>query len=377
MSTLDAFAAAKLARLEAQSLRRDLAPTHRLPGALARRAGQTLVSFSCNDYLGLSRHPRVEAAAKQAIDEWGAGAGASRLVTGDTSLAHRLEAELARLKGAEAALVFGSGYLANVGIAPTLVGAGDLVALDELSHACMFAGARLSGATVATFAHNDPRDLDRVLQARRGGRALALTETVFSMDGDLAPIDDLLAVCARGDAWLITDDAHGFGLVAPQARAPLQMGTLSKAVGVYGGYLCGSRAVIDLMKNRARSFVYTTGLPPACLAAALAALEIMQAEPERGARALTLAQRFSRALGLPAAQSAIVPVIVGEAQAALRMSQQLEERGFLVVAIRPPTVPAGTARLRVAFSAAHDETQVDALIAAMRDLAPSICGAAP
>ena len=368
MDSLDFYAGAKLGRLDAQSLRRELAETQRLGGAEVLRAGRRLVSFSCNDYLGLANDARVKAAAIAAIERYGAGAAASRLVTGDHPLLGALERELAQFKGQPAALVFGSGYLANIGTSPALVGPGDLVLLDELSHACMFAGAQLSRARVAVFRHNDVDDLSGLLARERTNavHALILTETVFSMDGDSAPLADIAAAADRFEAWWMTDDAHGIGVVAQSAHAPLEMGTLSKALGSYGGYLCASQPVVDLMKSRARSFVYTTGLPPASAAAALAALQILRAEPERGARALALARRFTRAMDLPDAQSAIAPVRVGEAETALRLSQMLRERGFLVVAIRPPTVPPGTSRLRVAFSAAHSEAQVDGLVEALR-----------
>lgn len=370
MDSLDAFARGKLDALEAGSLRRRLTPTERGSGAAATRRGRPLVSFSCNDYLGLSHHPRVIAAAQAAAAAYGAGAGGSRLVTGDHPYLGALEERLARHKGTEAALVFGSGYLANLGITPALAGRGDLVLLDELSHACMWAGARLSGARVLTFRHNDPGDLADTLARHRPehARALVLTERVFSMDGDRAPLGDILAVGRDFDAWTLVDDAHGIGVVEDGPRAPLEMGTLSKALGSYGGYLCASRPVIDLMTSRARSFVYTTGLPPASAAAALEALAILEAEPARRARPLTLARRFTARLGLPRAESAVVPVLVGEAQAALDISAALEAAGFLVVAIRPPTVPAGTARLRVAFSAAHEDAQVDALAEAVAAL---------
>ncbi|APT29753.1 MULTISPECIES: aminotransferase class I/II-fold pyridoxal phosphate-dependent enzyme [Methylobacterium] len=367
MDSLDAFATGKLEALEAGRLRRTLVPTERGSGAAAARRGRTLVSFSCNDYLGLSHHPRVIAAAQAAVASHGAGSGGSRLVTGDHPYLGALEDGLARHKGTEAALVFGSGYLANLGITPALAGRGDLILLDALSHACMWAGARLSGARVLTFRHNDPGDLAAQLAEHRPhyGRALVLTERVFSMDGDRAPLGDILGIAETFDAWTLVDDAHGIGVVEDGPRAPLEMGTLSKALGSYGGYLCASRPVIDLMTSRARSFVYTTGLPPASAAAALEALTILEAEPDRRARPLTLARRFTARLGLPEAESAVVPVLVGEAQAALDISAALEASGFLVVAIRPPTVPAGTARLRVAFSAAHDEAQVDALAEAV------------
>lgn len=367
MDSLDAFARGKLAARAAHGLRRELTPTARLGGARVVRGGRELISFACNDYLDLAHHPRVIAAGREAMARRGAGAGGSRLVTGDAPELSALEAALARFKGAEDAVVFGSGYLANVGVVPALVGPGDLVLLDALSHACMWAGARLSGARVEAFAHNDTADLERRLAAGRtagAARALVLTERVFSMDGDRAPVADLLAIAARHDAWTLVDDAHGLGVVEGDARAPLEMGTLSKALGGYGGYLCASRAVCDMLRNRARSFVYATGLPPACAAAALAALEVATAEPERRARPLALARRLSARLGLADAQSAIVPLVVGEARAASALAAALEAQGYLVVAIRPPTVPMGAARLRFALSAAHTEAQVDAVAGA-------------
>ncbi len=369
MHSLDAFAGEKLAALEAKSLRRRLKPTRRYDGAVVERDGKRLISFSCNDYLGLSQHPAVRAAAAEAALNYGAGAAASRLVTGDHPLLSDLEQRLARLKGTEAACVFGSGYLANTGVIPTLVGPDDAVFVDALAHACIWAGAQLSGAKIVRFAHNDVADLSRLLETERPKvrRALVATDGVFSMDGDIAPLDRLSDLCQRHDAWLLSDDAHGVGVLAegrgsaalfPEAKIPLQMGTLSKALGSYGGYLCGSRAVIDLLKTRARTLVYATGLPPASAAAALAALDLIDADPAFTGQPLAKARLFTRRLGLPDAASPIVPVIVGGADAALAASAALEAQGFLVVAIRPPTVPEGTARLRVAFNAAHADADV-------------------
>jgi 8-amino-7-oxononanoate synthase len=377
MDSLTDFAAAKLAGLEAQSLRRRLAPTRRLDGLWVERGGRRLLSFSCNDYLNLSHHPAVKRAAAEAALAYGAGAGASRLVTGDHPLLSALEARLARLKGSEDACLFGSGYLANLGVIPTLAGPGDLVLVDALAHACIWAGARLSGAEVAGFRHNDVDHLAALLADRRRGarRALVATDGVFSMDGDLAPLDRLSDLCRRYDAWLMSDDAHGVGVLGegrgsaalfPDAHVPLQMGTLSKAVGGYGAYLCAARPVVELLKTRARTLVYSTAPPPASIAAALAALDVIEAEPDRTAAPLAKARAFTCALGLPPAQSPIVPVILGEADAALAASRALEDQGFLVVAIRPPTVPAGAARLRLTFTAGHADADVARLAEAVR-----------
>jgi len=360
---ITAFAERKLSELSAKNLLRSVSSTRRLPGGVAERDGVSLVSFSDNDYLGLSQDPRVKQAAADAALTYGAGAGASRLVTGDCPLNAELEEQLARAKGTEAALVFGSGYLANISAIPVLVGAGDLILLDELSHACMFAGARLSGAAVETFRHNDADDANRKLRAARARRMLVLTETVFSMDGDRAPLSALADICEATGAWLMTDDAHGFGVVKMANRAPVQMGTLSKAVGAYGGYVCGPRALIDLLINRSRGLIYTTGLPPAALGAAVEALRIMTAEPERADRALGNAANFCTRIGAPQPQSAIVPLILGEPEAALGASQRLRDAGFLVTAIRPPTVPDGASRLRFAFSADHRPADIERLAA--------------
>ncbi len=377
MRSLDDFAGEKLDALERKNLRRSPAVTTR-DGIWAERDGRRLLSFSCNDYLNLGRHPEVIAAAIEATGRYGVGAGASRLVTGNHPLYAELEGRLARLKGTDAACVFGSGYLANAGIIPALVGPDDLLLIDEISHACIYAGAKLSGAAVHHYRHADADHAEALLAAHRGGkkRALIATDGVFSMDGDLAPLGALSQLARRYDAWLLSDDAHGLGVVGGgrgstfadgPAEVPLQMGTLSKAVGAYGGYLCASRAVIDLMQTRARTFIYSTGLPPPVVAAAIAALDVIAREPAYAALPLRKAKEFTRALNLPEAQSPIVPVVVGGTDAALVASELLRDEGFLVVAIRPPTVPAGTARLRFAFTAQHPDAEIARLADVVRN----------
>jgi 8-amino-7-oxononanoate synthase len=376
MRSLDEFAGEKLNGLEQAKLRRSPVVTARA-GIWAERDGRRLLSFSCNDYLNLSQHPEVIAAAIHATARYGVGAGASRLVTGNHPLYAELEGRLARLKGSDAACVFGSGYLANTGIIPALAGSDDLILLDEFSHACIHAGAKLSGAAVHLYRHCDIEHAETLLSAHRAGkkRALIATDGVFSMDGDLAPLAALAQLAARFDAWLLCDDAHGFGVVGGgrgstfangEADVPLQMGTLSKAVGAYGGYLCASRAVIDLMQTRARTFIYSTGLPAGVIAAATAALDVIERDPAYTALPLRKARLFTRALNLPEAASAIVPVIIGDADAALAASELLRDEGFLVVAIRPPTVPAGTARLRFAFTAQHPDADIERLADVVR-----------
>jgi 8-amino-7-oxononanoate synthase len=369
MSSLDEFARRKLDALEQSHLRRRLVPTGRSEGLWLERNGRKLLSFSCNDYLGLSHHPELKAAAVAAVGTHGVGAGASRLVTGDHPLYAELEARLARMKGTQAACVFGSGYLANAGIAPVLAGRGDLILIDELSHASLWTGARLSRAEVVAFRHNDMAHVRQLLAEHRGrhARVLIVTEGVFSMDGDRAPLAELAALANEADAWLMADDAHDldFGNAA-RAGVPLRIGTLSKAIGAYGGYICASQPVIDLVRNRARTLIYTTGLPPPVVAASIAALDLIEREPERLAMPLQKARAFTGAAGLPQAQSSIVPLVIGEAPAALEASQLLEAEGFLAVAIRPPTVPEGTARLRFSFSAAHPDDAIARLAELVR-----------
>ncbi|MFN3197449.1 MAG: aminotransferase class I/II-fold pyridoxal phosphate-dependent enzyme [Bradymonadia bacterium] len=382
MTTLDDFAQEKLHRLSAAQLRRRITPTARGPGLEALRDGHNLVSFCDNDYLGLSHDPRVKAAAVEAIERSGAGAGASRLITGDNPLYCALERRLAHLKGTADALVFGSGYLANTGVIPALMGPDDLIVIDALSHACLFAGARLARSRCEIFAHNDVDAAAAIMQAHRAQtrRCMLITEGVFSMDGDLAPLSALAALARRWDAWLLTDDAHGLGVIGngrgsaaaaglTTEDVPLQMGTLSKAVGSYGGYLCASAPVIDLLRTRGRTLVYSTGLPPATLAASEMALRIIHDEADTlCGRPVMLAQRFAAALALPTPETPIVPLIMGSPTRALAGADHLLAEGYLVSAIRAPTVPVGTERLRLTFSAAHTEAQVDGLIEAVRPL---------
>ena len=389
MRSLDDFATAKLGDLERKSLRRAVVDTTRVAGIWVLRNRRRLLSFSCNDYLNLTHHPAVKDAAIEALRAYGVGAGASRLVTGNHPLLAVLEARLARWKETEAACVFGSGYLANLGIIPALVGAADLVLVDELAHACLWAGARLSRATVAPYRHADVGHVEALLAELRGRHrhALIATDGVFSMDGDIAPLPALAALAQRHDAWLMSDDAHGLGVVGGgrgssflQGRktdVPLQMGTLSKAVGAYGGYLCASVPVIELIRNRARTAVYSTGLPPAMVAAAIAALDLIARQPGYAALPLAKAKAFARMAGLPEPASPILPVLLGEAAAALAASRLLEEHGFLVTAIRPPTVPERTARLRLTFTAQHPDDEIERLADIVRRciLAPSMAGA--
>ncbi len=379
-STLDRFARDRLDLAERRGLRRRLRGTRRLDAVRVARGGREFVSFCCNDYLGLSHDPRLAAAARDALAAYGAGAGASRFVTGNHPLHDELERRLAAFKDAAAACVFGSGYLANAGVIPALAGPGDLVLIDALGHASMHAGARASRAEIREFAHNDHVHCAGILAGERGRHrhCLILTEGVFSMDGDRAPLDLLAETAAAHEAWLLVDDAHGFGVLgggrgsafehAPRPDIPLQIGTLSKAAGSYGAFLCASAPVIALIHNRARSLVYTTGLPPSVVAASIAAVDIIASEPERVAAPMRKARRFLERLGRGPPESPIVPIVLGAAERALAASAVLEKAGFLVTPIRPPTVPDGTSRLRLTFTAGHDDADIDRLADAVGEI---------
>lgn len=367
MSSLDQFAKAQLMDADSRAQRRTLAESAREHVNVVQN-GMRYVSFACNDYLGLAQHPEVIAAAQKALGEHGAGAAASRLITGNHPAYAPLEKALAEYRGTQAALVFGSGYMANIGIIPALVGKGDLIIADKLVHACILDGAKLSGATIKRFRHNDATHARVLLEEFRGShqRLLIITEHIFSMDGDRAPLPKLADLAKDYDGWLMVDDAHGIGFFDKQA-APVDiwMGTMSKALGGYGGYVCASQPVIDYLVTSVRSFIFTTGLPPATCAAAKAALRIMQREPERATRAHRHAERVARALNLPVPDAAILPWVIGDETAAINASADLKAQGMLAMAIRPPTVPPGTSRIRFAFSAEHTDAQVDALIAAL------------
>ena len=371
--SLAEFATSKLRVLERRNLRRRIVETKPESAVEVIRDGKRFISFSSNDYLGFAQHPAIIAAAIEATKEYGAGSGASRLVTGNHPLFSQLEQKLARLKGTDDAVVIGSGYLTNIGIIPTLIGAQDIIFADELSHACILSGNRLSEATEYIYRHNDLDHLKELLSQHRTEHrhALLVSDGVFSMDGDLAPVAALLELAEEFDAWLMTDDAHGIGVVGEgrgscfvdgeHLQVPLQMGTLSKAIGSYGGYLCASQPVIDFIRTRSRSFIYSTGLPPSAVGAAIAALDIISEEPDLVKEPIRKARIFTAALNLPEAESAIVPIVLGDTERTMSAAKFLENEGYLVVPIRPPTVPNGTSRLRVAFCAAHDDEDVNRL----------------
>ena len=342
-------------------------------------AGRQLVDFGSNDYLGLARHPAVAAAMSECAARCGAGSGASHLVTGHGTEHARLEEELAAFTGRERALLFSTGYMANLAAVTALAGRGELVLLDRLSHASLIDGALLSGARFRRYTHADAQAAERALAERSRDVAVIATDGVFSMDGDIAPLPELARVANAHGAWLIVDDAHGLGVLGPGGRgslerlglscsdAPVLVGTLGKAFGTFGAFVAGSASLIEFLVQKARPYIYTTALPQPVAAATRKALDIAQREPWRRERLLALTARFRAAashakLPLGASGTPIQPVILGDSQTALLAQQELFDAGFWVVAIRPPTVPPGGARLRVTLSAAHTEAQVDGLV---------------
>jgi len=338
--------------------------------------------LSSNNYLGLAAHPRVKQAAIAAVERYGVGAGASRLIAGGLEPVRGLEANLASLKRAKAALVFGSGYLANLGILTALAGPGDIVFSDELNHASLIDGCRLSKAEVRVYRHCDPDHLHVLLQQSASTRRrLIVTDSIFSMDGDFAPLREIVELARQFDAITMIDEAHAVGVAGPggaglaaefglEKEIDVQVGTLSKALGAYGAYVVGAVALVDFLINRARSFIYTTGLPPSIAAAADAAIEVMRVEPQRIRRlwenAAYLRERLAGAgFKFGSTKSPILPLIIGEAQAATAIAARLFKRGVYVIAIRPPTVPPGTARLRITPIADHSTADLDEAIAAI------------
>jgi 8-amino-7-oxononanoate synthase len=348
--------------------------------------GTDVVSFASNDYLGLSCHPTVVAAAHAALDRWGTGAGASRLVTGSRPVHADLEREIAGWKGAEAAVCFPTGFAANLGVLSVLGGPGVRVFSDELNHASIIDGCRLSRSDVSVYRHRDLAHLELMLasDARQSqASCLVVTDSVFSMDGDIAPLDELLGLCLRHGALLVIDEAHAvlgphleMSTLSKDAQATVvRVGTLSKTLGALGGFVAASRDIVDLLINRARSYIFSTALPPADAAAALAALWVLQSADGDAlvARLASYVGRLSDAgLAAPDHPSPIVPVVLGAEQAAIDASARLLGAGLWVPAIRPPTVPAGTSRLRVTLSAAHDDAEVGRLIHALAALSTPV-----
>lgn len=349
-------------------------------GATARVDGKEVLLFCSNDYLGLASHPALIKAMQDAADAVGVGSGASHLVCGHSRYHHLLEERLAEFAGRDRALLFSTGYMANMGVIAALVGRGDAVYEDRLNHASLLDGGLLSGARFQRFTHNDVGDLERRLRKNESGRKLVVVDHVFSMDGDEAPLACLSAVAAQHGAWLMADDAHGFGVVGKrgagcaeqldQNELPILMATLGKAVGGFGAFVAGSETLIESLIQFARPYIYTTAMPPAVAAANLAALELLESEAWRREKLQKSIARFRAGaiqlgLSLMPSNTAIQPLQVGSDERALALSRALEAQGILVSAIRPPTVPEGTSRLRITLSAAHSESQIDQLLDAL------------
>jgi len=387
---------AQLKALRAAALDRHLFEISSSQGPEIQIVARRLINFSSNDYLGLANDPRLRGAAISGINKFGVGAGASRLISGTQSPHARLERALAKWKGTEAALCFSSGYAAALGAIPALVTKNDVVLLDKLCHASLIDGAKLSGAILRVFPHNNVRKLESHLEWTRrehaGKRVLIVTESVFSMDGDHAPLRELIELKKQFDALLMLDEAHAVGVIGPHGRGlaaaeklsddvDIQMGTLSKALGASGGYICGSNDLIEWLINRARSFIFSTAPPPAIAAAAIAAVNFLSSSEGEERRLLLWEKiRLMHEL-LPAsdlnrksnaASSAIFPWIVGDEQAALDLASALQSEGFFVPAIRYPTVAKGAARLRITVTAAHDEDQIRALCDAIQRLSANL-----
>jgi 8-amino-7-oxononanoate synthase len=385
--SLDEVLAAEIEALRAAGLERRLRRWDGRHGPTIELDGRRLISFSSNNYLGLAGDPALAAAAARALETDGVGAGASRLIAGNHAEHEAFETELARFHGTAAALLFNSGFQANVGTIPALVGPDDLVLSDQLNHASLIDGARLSRARVEVYRHADPADARRILETARGQarRCLVLTESVFSMDGDLAPLAELSELCRQTESWLMVDEAHAVGALGPGGQGiaaevgvqpDVLVGTLGKAFGSFGAYVAGSSFVRDFLLHRARSFVFTTALPPAVVAASRAALALIRG-PDGASRRAALRQHIDRfgaalrednLLSSGAGHSPIFPLILGDEQRTMTAAAHLLEAGFHVQGIRPPTVPRGTSRLRISLIATHAPSDRDHLASALRSL---------
>jgi 8-amino-7-oxononanoate synthase len=380
--TLDRAATAMLADIESAGLRRMLRTIDSCQDPEVSISGRTFLLLCSNNYLGLASHPDLRAAAQAAIERYGTSAVSSRLISGHMRAHAKLEQRLADWKGSESALVFSTGYQANVGTITSLVGRGDVVISDELNHASIIDGSRLSRARVEIYRHNDVEHLRSLLEKhRQAERVLVITESVFSMDGDLAPLADITLACRQHGAWLMVDEAHAAGIFGPrgaglvselglQDEVDVIVGTLGKALTSFGAYVSGSRALTDLLINRARAFIFTTGLPPSAVAAAHAAVDLAEHERHRAAGLLALAARLGDrlregGLDIPNVDSQILPVLIGDADRTVGVMQDLLDDGIYVAAIRPPTVPPGTSRLRVSLMATHTDEQLERAAAAI------------
>ncbi|GAB2881303.1 8-amino-7-oxononanoate synthase [Uliginosibacterium flavum] len=374
----------QLAELDARALTRRRRVQSRPCGPATLSDGKPLLAFTSNDYLGLANAPELIAAAQEAVARWGVGSGASALVSGHTEAHEALDHALARFVGCQAALSFSTGYLANLAVMPALLGRGDAIFADRLNHASLVDGALLSRAQLLRYTHLDLVMLEKQLAASKAKRKLIVTDSVFSMDGDTAPLPALLALAERYDAWLLVDDAHGFGVLGPQGRGALAeaqlssprlilMATLGKAAGVAGAFVAGSQTLIDWLLQTARPYIFTTAPPPMLAATLLRALGLVEHGDARREHLQAMITALQAGLAdtrwqLQSSRTAIQPILIGDNALTLRVAQQLEALGIQVPAIRPPTVPQGTSRLRISLSAAHSLADVERLCAALRSL---------
>ncbi len=378
--------AAELQRLQNESLYRQRRITDGPQGAHLAIDGRSFLSFCSNDYLGLANHPEISKALQDGARRWGCGSGASHLVNGHSSAHHALEEELAAFTQRPRALLFSTGYMTNMGAIAALLGRGDAVFQDRLNHASLLDGGLLAQARLQRYRHNDVDDLAKKLGKRETGEKLVVCDGVFSMDGDLAALPAIAKTTQQHDAWLMVDDAHGLGVLGKTGggccehfglgtdAVPILVGTLGKAFGSFGAFVAGSETLIEYLIQKARPYIYTTALPPALAEATRASLRLVQNEGWRRDKLQALIQRFRRGaaqLGLELMDSdtAIQPLLIGDNQKAMQISEALLAQGILISAIRPPTVPAGTARLRITFSAAHTEAEVDRLLDTLEQLA--------
>jgi 8-amino-7-oxononanoate synthase len=373
--------ASNLAEIAQQGLYRSRRIIESPQGIDLQFNGKHIINFCSNDYLGLAHHSEIIQAFKTAADNYGVGSGSAHLVAGHSVAHHALEEELAVFTGRERALLFSTGYMANMGVISALVGRNDAVFQDRLNHASLLDGALLSGARLKRYAHTDTEHLDTLISQRKG-RKLIVTDGVFSMDGDFAPLPALVVTAKANDAWLMVDDAHGLGVLGHngggtlahyalnQNDVPILMGTLGKSFGTFGAFIAGSEILIETLIQKARTYIYTTALPAAVAEATRTSLKLVVADNWRRDKLFQLTERFksgAEQLGLPlvASNSAIQPIIIGDSKQAVAISNALFEEGFLVSAIRPPTVPLGSARLRVTLSALHEEQHIDRLLDAL------------
>jgi 8-amino-7-oxononanoate synthase len=372
-NNINTFIEKKLKEFSKKNQLRKIFNVRRFKSNVVDIKNKKTISFSCNDYLSLSLNKEVINASLVAVKRYGVGAGASRLITGNNFLYSELEEKIKVLKKVQGCCVFGSGFLANVGVIPALVDKNDLILIDELSHASTFLGAKLSGANIIKFNHNSVNDLENKLIKYRNKylKCLILTEGVFSMDGDISPQDKISVIKEKFNAQLLVDDAHGLGVLGDgsgsssvfknKTHIDIYIGTLSKAVGAYGGFVCGNKKLINFIINRCRTQIYTTGLPPGVLAACIKSIEIITYDKALIKKPMENAIYFCNQLGLNRPLSPIVPIIIGEERKTIKISKILFNEGFLVGAIRPPTVPINSSRLRIAFNSAHTKNEIKKL----------------